>query len=71
MKTNILKFRPVGYTYLIDILEITGMPLWHTSSVSASGTHKSTVQDSLTCDIYEKDVKILSTHIRRSCCTAH
>ena len=52
METNILEFRPAGYAYLLERFELTGMPHWHTSFVSSSGTHKSKVQDGATHDVY-------------------
>ena len=52
MEINILESRPAGYAYLLDRFGLTGMPHWHTSLVSSSGTHRSKVQDGATCDIY-------------------
>ena len=52
METNTLEPRPAGYAYLLDKFELTGMPHWHTSFVSSSGTHRSKVQDGATHDIY-------------------
>ncbi len=52
METNTLEPRPAGYAYLLDKFELTGMPHWHTSFVSSSGTHRSKVQDGVTHDIY-------------------
>ena len=46
MKINVLKPRPAGYAYLLDMLDLVGIPHWHTSFVSSSGTHKSKVQES-------------------------
>lgn len=45
MEINVLKVRPAGYAHLLEKLELTGMPNWHISSVSATGTHHSKVQD--------------------------
>ncbi|MDM8537974.1 Fic family protein [Desulfobacterales bacterium HSG17] len=52
MEINVLGIRPAGYAYLLEKLELIGMPHWHTSSVSSTGTHKSKVQDSAIEDIY-------------------
>ena len=52
MEINILESRPAGYAYLLDRFVLTGMPHWHTSFVSSSGTHRSEVKDGATCDIY-------------------
>ncbi len=52
MEINILESRPAGYAYLLDKLGLTGMPHWHTSFVSSSGTHRSKVLDGATHDIY-------------------
>ena len=52
MDINVLEFRPAGYAYLLDRMELTGMPHWHTSFVSASGTRRSKVHDGTTVDIY-------------------
>ena len=52
MKINILAHRPAGYAYLLEKLEYTGMPHWHTSFVSSSGTHRSKVQDGLIEEVY-------------------
>ena len=52
MEINILESRPAGYAYLLDRLGLDGMPHWHTSLVSSSGTHRSKVQDGAFEDIY-------------------
>ena len=54
MEINILKSRPAGYAYLLDKIGLTGMPHWHISFVSSSGTHRSKIQDGITYDIYPK-----------------
>ncbi len=54
MTINILESRPAGYAYLLKNFGITGMPHWHTSFVSSSGTHRSKIQDSVIEDIYPK-----------------
>ncbi len=52
MDINVLESRPAGYAYLLDMMGLTGMPHWHTSFVSSSGTHRSKVQDGAIEDIY-------------------
>jgi len=54
MKVNVLKNRPAGYAYFINKFELVGMPHWHISYVSVSGTHKSKVQNGITEEIYPK-----------------
>jgi len=52
MEINILESRPAGYAYLLDKFKLTGMPHWHTSFVSSSGTHRSKIRDGAVHDIY-------------------
>jgi len=52
MKINTFESRLAGYAYLLDRFGLTGMPHWHTSCVSSSGTHRSRVQDGTVHDIY-------------------
>ncbi|MBU1196790.1 MAG: Fic family protein [Proteobacteria bacterium] len=52
MEIHVLKHRPAGYTYLIDMMDLADMPLWHTSFVSSSGTHRSEVHAGVIKDIY-------------------
>jgi len=52
MKINVLELRPAGYAYLLEKLEITGMPNWHISSVSTTGTHYSKIQDASIAEIF-------------------
>jgi len=52
MEINVLTLRPAGYAYLLEKLELAGMPHWHTSFVSSTGTHRSKVQDGAIEDIY-------------------
>jgi Fic family protein len=52
MEINVLELRPAGYAYLLEYLELVGMPHWHTSFVSSTGTHRSKVQDGTIEDIY-------------------
>ena len=52
MNIKVLESRPAGYAYLLDMTGLTGIPHWHTSFVSSSGTHRSKVQDRTREDIY-------------------
>ncbi|MEA1921993.1 MAG: Fic family protein [Pseudomonadota bacterium] len=52
MEINVLEIRPAGYAYLLEKLELEGMPHWHTSSVSSTGTHRSKVRDTTIEEIY-------------------
>ncbi|MCF6253653.1 MAG: hypothetical protein L3J38_02775 [Thiomicrorhabdus sp.] len=52
MAINGLKLRPAGYAYLLEKFELVGMPHWHVSFVSFSGTHRSNLQNGITHDIY-------------------
>jgi len=52
MEINILELRPAGYAYLLEKSGLTGMPHWHISFVSSTGTRRSKVQDSIIEDIY-------------------
>ncbi|MDA3812226.1 MAG: Fic family protein [Spirochaetaceae bacterium] len=40
-----MESRPAGYAFLLDLFDLEGMPNWHKSFVTSSGTHKSKVQD--------------------------
>lgn len=52
MGKRVFEYRPAGYAYLLDMLGLAGMPHWHTSFVSSSGSHRSKVQDGFIEDIY-------------------
>ncbi len=52
MEIDVLELRPAGYTYLLEKLELAGMPHWHTSFVSSTGTHRSKVQSGTIEEIY-------------------
>ncbi len=52
MAINVLESRPAGYAYLLDTMGLAGMPHWHASFVSSSGTHRSKVQNGTREDIY-------------------
>lgn len=52
MEINVFDFRPAGYTYLLEKFALAGMPNWHTSSVSTTGTHYSKIQDSFVDEVF-------------------
>lgn len=52
MERNIFDFRPAGYKYLLEKFKLAGMPNWHMSSVSITGTHYSNIQDSLVDEVF-------------------
>ena len=52
MEINGFETRLAGYAYLLDMLGVDGMPHWHKSSVSSSGTHRSKIKDGVSEDIY-------------------
>ncbi|MBF0239939.1 MAG: Fic family protein [SAR324 cluster bacterium] len=54
MEINVLESRPAGYAYLLDHFRLTGMPHWHTSFVSSSGTHRTKFQAGTLEDIYPR-----------------
>ena len=52
MEINVFDFRPAGYAYLLKTFELAGMPNWHTSSVSTTGTHHCKIQDGLVDEVF-------------------
>jgi len=52
MEINVFKFRPAGYTCLLERLELAGMPNWHTSSVSTTSTHYSKIQEGCIDEVF-------------------
>ncbi|MCB2168553.1 MAG: Fic family protein [Deltaproteobacteria bacterium] len=44
--------RPAGYAFLIEHYELSALPNWHTSSVSLTGTLRSTIQNGQVASIY-------------------
>ena len=52
MVKPILEFRPAGYEYLRETLDIVGMPHWHSSFITSSGTHRSKILNGITEEIY-------------------
>ncbi len=55
MAINVSDFRPAGYAYLLEKLALTGMPNWHSSSVSATGTHYTKNQDSCVEEVFRRE----------------
>jgi Fic family protein len=54
MEINVLELRPVGYLFLLNKLELVGMPHWHRSFVSSTGVHRSKIQNGFFDDVYPK-----------------
>lgn len=52
MKINDFDHRPAGYEYLLRKFALTGMPNWHSSSVSTTGTHYSKIQDGFVNQVF-------------------
>ena len=52
MEVKVSGARPAGYAYLLEVMDLSGVPHWHFSIVSSSGTRKSEVQDGTIKDIY-------------------
>lgn len=52
MEINGFDFRPAGYAYLLEKFALAGMPNWHRSSVSTTGTHYSKIQDSFVDEVF-------------------
>lgn len=44
--------RLAGYAYLLEKLEITGIPNWHKSAVATTGTHSVTRQDGFVDEVF-------------------
>ncbi len=45
MERSVFDARPAGYAYLLEKFTLTGIPNWHISSVSTTGTHYSEIQN--------------------------
>ena len=54
MDINGFDLRPAGYTYLMEKYILSGMPNWHRSFVSSTGTHYSKIQNGLVEDVFRK-----------------
>jgi Fic family protein len=52
MEINVFDFRPAGYTYLLEKFALAGIPNWHRSSVSTTGTHYSRIQDGFVDEVF-------------------
>jgi hypothetical protein len=49
---NVLDFRPAGYLYLLEKFAIAGMPNWHKSWISTTGTHYSKIQGGFVEEVF-------------------
>jgi hypothetical protein len=52
MEANGFDFRPAGYSYLLKKYDFEGMPHWHNSSVSTTGTNYSRIQDGFVDEVF-------------------
>lgn len=52
MEINASEPQPAGYAYLLEKFKLTTVPHWHSSSVTATGIHRSKVQGDCIEDIY-------------------
>lgn len=52
MERNVFDFRSAGYSYLLEKFALAGMPNWHRSSVSTTGTHYSKIQDGFVDEVF-------------------
>lgn len=52
MDHTVSESRPAGYRFLLEKLKLTGMPTWHTSSVTSTGTGSSKVQEGFIHEVF-------------------
>jgi Fic family protein len=52
MEINVFDFRPAGYAYLLEKFSLTGMPNWHSSWVSTTGTQYSKIHDGFVEEVF-------------------
>jgi hypothetical protein len=52
MALEATKYRLAGYAFLIEKYRLSALPNWHTSSVSSTGTLRSTIQDGQVESVY-------------------
>jgi Fic family protein len=52
MGIHVSDHRPAGYAYLLEKLAIVGIPNWHRSMVSTTGTHFSKIQDGFVEEVF-------------------
>jgi Fic family protein len=52
MGIHVSDHRPAGYAYLLEKLAIVGIPNWHRSMVSTTGTHFSKIQDGFVDEVF-------------------
>ncbi|MBR9978846.1 MAG: Fic family protein [Bacteroidetes bacterium] len=54
MTLNTRQKRPAGYAFLVEQYNVSTLPNWHTSSVSPTGTLRSTIQDGQVESVYPR-----------------
>jgi hypothetical protein len=52
MHINVIDHRLAGYEYLLEKLAITGIPNWHRSTVSATGTQSISIRDGFVDEVF-------------------
>ena len=52
MEINTFDHRPVGYAWLLEKFEVSGVPNWHRSSVSTTATHSEKIQDGFVDEVF-------------------
>lgn len=52
MEINVSDHRLAGYAYLLEKLAIVGIPNWHRSLVSTTGTHYAKIQDGFVDEVF-------------------
>ncbi len=52
MHIHVFDHRLAGYAYLIEKLEIVGIPNWHRSTVSATGTQSIRIRDGFVDEVF-------------------
>lgn len=52
MALNTLDLKPAGYAYLLEKLDLAGMPNWHRSWVATSGAQVAKVEDGFIDEVY-------------------
>ena len=52
MGIHVSDHRPAGYAYLLEKLTIVGIPNWHRSMVSTTGTHFSKIQNGFVDEVF-------------------
>ena len=52
MKKDVFSVRSAGYSYFVEHFNLKVIPHWHSSSVSASGTHRTIVNGRFSEEIF-------------------